>query len=152
MATALDEALIGRLSKCLCFTPNETQIDHIFRFEGPLGSFSARMELACLFGFIDNATYEQLDIFRELRNACAHSKHDIAFSDPSFANVTKRLFQPLGYMAVPTDAASFKVAIMIETIFLLNTLGEGSREKGAIAALAALKEIVARLPSRGTPP
>ncbi len=133
LATLLDDALITRLSQCLCFRPEESEFEHVFRFEGPLETFSARMEIACLFGFIDDATYQQLNIIREMRNACAHSKHAMVFSDPVLANVTKRLFQPLGFLPQPPrdDPKELKGGFIVEGIFIFHTLISGSRVEGA---------------------
>ena len=96
LASILEDVLIHRVAKHLSFTPNETEFDHIFRFEGPLGTASARIEIAYLFGFIDERTRGQLDDIREMRNACAHSKQQMDFGVPVLANVAKRLFHPQG--------------------------------------------------------
>jgi hypothetical protein len=128
MANILDDTLKDRLSKCLCFSPTDTEYDQVFRFEGPLGTFSARMEIACLFGFIDDSTYQELDIIRELRNACAHSKRQMVFSDPRIANVTRRLFRPLGFIPNPPNDKLLKGAFLGEGVFLFNVLYHGSRE------------------------
>jgi hypothetical protein len=57
-----------------------------------LGSFSARLEIGNLFGAIDNDSYKQLSTLREMRNACAHSKHRISFQGEDLRNVALRLF------------------------------------------------------------
>jgi hypothetical protein len=129
MAAILDHSLISLLEKHLCFKPNESDSDYIFRFEGPLGTFSARMEVACLLGFIDDDTYQQLDIVRELRNACAHSMHPTVFSDPVVANVVKRLFRPLGFFSdSPSDhPKGLKKGFILEGMFIIACLNNNSR-------------------------
>jgi hypothetical protein len=132
IATLLDDALTYRISQALSFTATEEEYDYIFRFEGPLGTFSARLEVACLFGIIEDDTYQELEIIRELRNACAHSKHPTVFSDSVVANAAKRIFDPLGVMPIPSSDApdNLKAAFLMEGIFLFQALIEGSREAG----------------------
>src|ERR1700733_14248269 len=81
MGALVDDALKQVISLKIPCEPDETEKKHIFRFEGPLGSFSSRIEIATLFGIIDEKTYLQLETIRELRNACAHSKRLLRFSD-----------------------------------------------------------------------
>jgi hypothetical protein len=128
MANILDDVLTYRLSKCLCFTPTDIESDYIFRFEGPLGTFSGRTEIGCLFGFIDDSTYQALNIIRELRNACAHSKRKMVFSDPHIANVTRRLAHPLGFVPAPPNDKLLKTFFLGEGVFLFNVLYHGSRD------------------------
>jgi len=129
MANFLDDTLQYRLSKCLSFSPTATEYDRIFRLEGPLGTFSRRMEIACLFGFIDDSTYQELDIIRELRNACDHYSRELGFSDPHVANVTRRLFRPLGFIPSPTDNKLLKTSFLGEGVFLFNVLYHGCRDE-----------------------
>jgi len=149
MASLHDDALTYRILKNLRFNPTEDEADHIFRFEGPLGTFSARMELACLFGFIDDATYQQLNIIREMRNACAHSKHPMTFAEPTLANVAKRLCKPLGFSPAPlTDSRDeIKSTFVAEGIFIYQILAQGSREKAQTMLLDMVLNAAARPPS-----
>jgi hypothetical protein len=153
MASLLDDALVFRVAKSLHFDPSEDEFDRIFRLEGPLGTFSSRMEIACLFGFIEDATYEQLNIIREMRNACAHSKHALTFSEPALVNVTKRLFQPLGLIRMPDDDPdAIKGAFIVEGIFLFQALADGSRKTAALTVLTMLKNVASQPPSPDTLP
>lgn len=146
MATLLDDVLAYRLEKSLCFHPEESEVEHIFRFEGPLGTFSSRTEIACLFGFIDDVTYQQLDIVRELRNACAHSIHPTVFSDAALVNVVRRMLHPLGFVGCESNRSkTLKKAFIVESFILYATLFHGSREIG-------LKTISEQLPAADIAP
>ena len=112
--------------------------------------YSARMEIACVFGFIEDATYQQLNIIREMRNACAHSKHAMVFSDPILANVAKRLFHPLGFIPQPEAGEDIKGAFLIEGILLFNTLLYGSRAAGKAVVIEGLHS-AAKSPLPDTP-
>jgi DNA-binding MltR family transcriptional regulator len=129
MANILDDALKYRISKCLIFALTEAEFDKVFRFEGPLGTFSGRMEMACIFGFVDEYTYRRLDIIRELRNACAHSLRAMTFSDASIANVAKRLGHPVGSIPTPPDGVPLKTFFLGVGVFFFQVLCSGSREE-----------------------
>lgn len=144
VATILDDALTGLLTERLVFRPDKKQSDHIFRYEGPLGSFSARTEIAYLFGFIDEITFGQLNDIREMRNACAHSKQPLSFETPELANVARRTLKS-GILPLPTETrADIRLSFTTEFIVLFQILIHGSREKGIaeikphlLAAIAA---------------
>jgi DNA-binding MltR family transcriptional regulator len=136
----LDDLLTACLSKRFCISPTEKEVSAAFRFEGPLGTFSAKMEVACLFGFIEDETYQQLYIIREMRNACAHSKRSVDFSSKAIINVVRKLFGPLGI--TPVEIIDFqngsilqirqilKYLFLLESMFVCSCLFAGSRLEG----------------------
>jgi mannitol operon repressor len=149
MTSLLDNALTVIIAKSLCFSPDENEIDAIFRFEGPLGSFSHKIEIAFLFGLIEDSTYQQLNIVREMRNACAHSNHPLTFSEEALVNVAKRLFHPLGFSPMPKDddREHVKFSFVQEGLFLHGVLIHGSRQTAAKTMVEALALAVSRPPS-----
>jgi hypothetical protein len=153
-ATILDDTLTRLLAKRFTFTPDEKQFDYIFRYEGPLGAFSHRIEVAHLFGFIDDITRGQLDDIREMRNACAHSSQPMNFGTKELANVARRFFKA-NLLPLPTDTQDhIRLAFQTEFIILFTILSQGSREKGLAeiepTLLAAVR--AARPPSPDKPP
>jgi DNA-binding MltR family transcriptional regulator len=135
MASTLEDGLVfplmDAITRNLKYSLSSNDFDRVFRFEGPLGTFSSRLEIACLFGVIEDATYEQLTLVRELRNVCAHSKQAIDFGDATLKNVARRLFQPLGkFPQPPDDPKEIRNSFMLECMLLFLTLLEGSRESG----------------------
>jgi hypothetical protein len=152
LAALLDDALVFRLIAGLSFEPTGDEVERIFRFEGPLGTFSARMEVAYLFGCIEDRTYADLDVIREMRNACAHSKHALTFSDDALANVARRLFLPSGMMTTEMAEEGLKGAVIVTGIFLYYTLLQGSRQKGYDIVREILRKRRASPPSPDTPP
>lgn len=100
---ALDDMLTRLLVSKIDAALDDKSLDHIFRFEGPLGSFSARIGIAYLFRFIDDVSRNQLSLIREVRNACAHSPHAIAFATKELAAVTRRFLRHPEFHPQPTD-------------------------------------------------
>lgn len=61
---------------------NAGEIDRLFNFEGPCGSFSNRIKIAQALGIIDRPTRRKLDLIREIRNVAAHAHPDVTFATP----------------------------------------------------------------------
>jgi hypothetical protein len=153
MAAMLDDALTYRLSFSLAFEPSQTDFERIFRFEGPLGTFSARMEIAFLIGAIEADTYTQLKMIREMRNACAHSKQPLTFKEIALKNVTKRLFKAGGLLKPAAgEDDELKGAFVVESMFIYYSLYEGSREKGRQTMRAHILDNVENAPLPDTHP
>lgn len=99
---------------------------HAFRFDGPFGSFSRKIEVAYLMEAIDKRLRNQLTDLRELRNACAHSKLPISFKTPAFASVAKRLLHPRGRFRAGSDTPEdLRAAVQAECMFLFAVLTKG---------------------------
>ena len=76
-----------------------------FRHEGPLGTFSACIDMAFYLTLIDKSLREQLHDLRDMRNAVAHTKRRVTFEDVELQNVAKRLFAPKGAFKLLDDTA-----------------------------------------------
>ena len=148
MGSSLDDALIYRIALALPQLPTDDELDYIFRFEGPLGTFSARMEQALLWGAIEDETYQELDLFRELRNAAAHSKMSLSFQDSAIANVVKRLAKPRGFFPLPPKGdEDLKAFFIIEGLFVTQALYLGGRNKARLVLKAEYEKTYGKTPS-----
>jgi hypothetical protein len=122
----LDDVLTYLIAKHIRPQKTKSDFDDAFRFEGPLGTFSARIEIAYLFKLVDDVVYRQLHDIRELRNACAHSKRPIFFSTPELANVCKRILHPKGSFKLRGNSpADLKSAFTAECLHLHGILQWG---------------------------
>jgi DNA-binding MltR family transcriptional regulator len=71
VATAwLDDALEVRIRAA--FRPDKGTADDVFRPDGPLGSFAARIKIAYLLDLIEPFARKDLDCIRRIRNDFAH--------------------------------------------------------------------------------
>jgi hypothetical protein len=155
-AAVLDDMLSHILAREMIFVPTDDQMEYIFRPDGPLGTFSSKIELAYLFGFIEDETRSELNDIRELRNACAHSHREISLDNPELANVAKRLFRPDGLIKPQGDSRKeLRESFLQEFVILIRVLGAGSREKGFALIREDLRnafDLTGRTPSPGKPP
>jgi len=108
----------------------QQEFEYAFRFEGPLGMFSARIEMAKYLGILDNRICEQLHDLRAMRNAVAHTKRRVTFEDKQLQNVAKRLFSPRGlFKLLDESAEGYRRTFIAEGNLLYNMILEG-REEG----------------------
>jgi hypothetical protein len=153
LTSLLDDALTYRLSRSLVFPVDEPKYDYVFRFEGPLGTFSARIEIGYIFGFIDELTRNQLTDLREMRNACAHSKHRIDFGVPQLAAVAKRLFYPNGVFPLIEDTPiGIRRSVYAEFLILYHVFTMGSRPEAEAFVKRAFEKHGVQFPWLDKPP
>jgi hypothetical protein len=135
LSVFLDDAVEFLLATNIRRQNTKPEFDNAFRFEGPLGTFSARIEIAYLFKLIDETLRDQLNNIRELRNACAHSKRPITFATPELANVCKRILYPKGTFRLQGDTpADLRGAFTAECLLLYGVLTVGRDEAMKLVA------------------
>ena len=61
--------------------------DDLLRQGGALNAFHHKLAVALAMGLIDDDTAEGVDIFRQLRNDCAHSRMEVSFLKPEIIEV-----------------------------------------------------------------
>ncbi len=88
-AAWLDDALEARLRAA--FRPDKAVADGLFRPDGPLGSFAARINLGYLLDLIEPTARKDLDRIRGIRNDFAHGRHDLRFATPSVRDRCREL-------------------------------------------------------------
>jgi DNA-binding MltR family transcriptional regulator len=78
----------------LPYTPTNA-FDGLFESNGPLSTFSARINLAFTLGWISDAVRRDLHVLREIRNSFAHSfDHAASFADAGIPDRLKALVSP----------------------------------------------------------
>ncbi|MGH1460743.1 MAG: MltR family transcriptional regulator [Neptuniibacter sp.] len=69
--------------------------DELLSNSGPLGTFSARSQLAFALDWIDANVFHDLNVIRKIRNEFAHSfDHELSFTDQSIEDRCKNLRTP----------------------------------------------------------
>lgn len=79
-ASIFDEMLKSKLERWF-IKGNKKSKDALFEFNGPFGSFSAKIETLYLLGDIDKSKRDDLHIIRKLRNVCAHNWDTFKFDE-----------------------------------------------------------------------
>lgn len=69
-AAAMMDSMLGKvLEKYIVSDANK---DDIFSFQGCLGTFSSKINMAYALGLISKDLYDDMHLFRKMRNLCAH--------------------------------------------------------------------------------
>jgi DNA-binding MltR family transcriptional regulator len=76
-ASYLEEELKLLLQKY--FVQDKNALKEFFGFNGSLGTFSSKIEMAYLLGLIPKEARDDLNLIRKIRNECAHSPYQIDF-------------------------------------------------------------------------
>lgn len=73
---------------------NSDERTTLFNFEGPCGTFSARIKMAQALGLYDRAARKRVELIKEMRNAAAHSHAALQFDTPAIHRAVAGLFYP----------------------------------------------------------
>jgi DNA-binding MltR family transcriptional regulator len=66
-------------------------VDPLFSGFGPLSTFSAKIKLSYVIGLIDKQLYEDIEIFRDIRNHFAHTYRAATFEDQTVKDKLKKI-------------------------------------------------------------
>ncbi len=61
----------------------QKEVESLFEFTGPFGSFGARIKVAFSLGLISRDEYDDLKIIQGIRNEFAHQLHGLSFTEQS---------------------------------------------------------------------
>jgi hypothetical protein len=78
--TRLQRAIVAR------FRRNQALESSLFRPSGPLGTFSTKIDLACLMGLLSDEGHRDLKILKDIRNSFAHDLSIRDFSSRAIAD------------------------------------------------------------------
>jgi hypothetical protein len=74
----LEHAILNRLPG---LEKDEPTRKRMFEQDGQIATFSKKLEMAYALGIIDNEYRKKIDIIREIRNACAHSRKPLSLQN-----------------------------------------------------------------------
>jgi DNA-binding MltR family transcriptional regulator len=92
-ASRLDSILENMIKQRL--VSNSSGNDELFNQEGPISTFSAKINMAYRLGLIDNDFANLLHIIRKLRNDCAHCSVSIDLNKGNVADRVREIIQIL---------------------------------------------------------
>lgn len=90
MASAYIDHELGKLLR-LHLVENKTVIDDLFGHNGPLGTFSSRINLAYSLGLIPADISRDLHLLRKIRNDFAHNPKKFGFEKPEIKSRCEEL-------------------------------------------------------------
>ena len=134
LTSFIEDILLLQLRKK--FAPlTDPQIKNLTRAGGLLANFDDRINLAQALGMLKQEHVESLQIFKAMRNACAHSRRDITFLTPELRQVMALLIEGDGADDIRSDLENPMVlrAVFISAFIYLTEIIMGSGQKKAQA-------------------
>lgn len=139
--------------------------------KGPLKSVENRIVMGKALGLLTEREAIVMDVFKAMRNACAHSRRDISFATPELADALKLVLAEDGKSMIDEIDADGRMGAFItcstylisffkgsthdETYArmgqLVERLGAGGEVRSADLMLATLQEIRTGTPSQDSP-
>lgn len=129
-ATSIEDML--EFSIGLRMTPLETDATaraEVFGARGTLSSYANKTLIAYALGIIDKSTKKEIDLIREIRNACAHSRLPISFKvrqlqDAAKAVIGKDLLKEIK----DHEPQTLRTAFIIQCSLIAKYIGTGQRQ------------------------
>jgi DNA-binding MltR family transcriptional regulator len=109
----VDEHLTRLIEAALPKSLSKNHKDKLFKYPGPLSSFSAKIELSYAFRLIDQNFYNSLNALKKLRNEAAHSSRSFELFE---LNERMKAVYDLG-PAVPSVVREIGIKMMLESKF-----------------------------------
>lgn len=89
LETALERLIVAKLKR-----HSKKSLEELFGFNGPMGTFSSKIQIADAFGLISSNMARELHVIRNLRNAFAHSRVPLTFANPLIESELKGMIIP----------------------------------------------------------
>lgn len=105
----LDEQLKKLIAKNL--VSNKKVQEKVFDVNGPLGTFSSRIDFAFLLGLIGSRARGDLHLIRRIRNDFGHTSRPMSFQEPSIADRCKELYHDASSSAIPPRKKFIRVVL-----------------------------------------
>ncbi|MDQ0463014.1 hypothetical protein QO010_000762 [Caulobacter ginsengisoli] len=92
ISTTVEDAIESELIRRMPGVADETApYSLIFGSDGPVSTFSNKIKMGLAMGILSPDVRRQVDIVREIRNACAHARYPTSFETPAIIEACKHL-------------------------------------------------------------
>lgn len=109
---------------------NKKHLKELFSFNGPVGTFSAKIKLGYSIGLINKDTMDDINILRKIRNEFAHSNQAIDFETENIKSLCNNLKLNVKDEEEPS-----------RTKFINVVSGISGRIEGALSSVAKFEEL-----------
>ena len=147
LSSLLEDILLGRLMRGFA-NLNAAERKNLTRAGGLLANFDDRINLARALGIISQESVEMLQVFKALRNACAHSRRKIDFLTPEVRAALGLLFDGEGAEEIRTsvrDPMVMRVAFLSAFVFQSERILGSSVEQAQDTAQAIMNSMQAEV-------
>ena len=142
-ATNIEDALGDRILQYLPgLQGDEPTRKRMFEQDGQIASFSKRIELAYALGIIDREYRKKIDLVREIRNACAHSRKPISLKQIELREACEAAMPDIMPHLKDATPLLIRNAFTVKCLFIAHYVMTGEKIEGKEAALKHYSDLV----------
>jgi hypothetical protein len=135
-ATSLEDTLEDRIIQQMpALHADEAARKQIFDQDGPISSFSRKLMIAYALGIVDKPSRKTIDLIRELRNACAHSRFPVSLEVPELRAVCEIVIVDMLPDLVDRQPITIRNALLIKIALLTHYVASGEKIEGMSAQI-----------------
>lgn len=135
LAAAFDEVLARAIRKHLKQSePGDKLLDKVFDFNGSLGTFSGRIDMARCLGLINPQCHADIHRIRKLRNEAAHHWSDFKLTDERVQQFVDPLHSPINVLTADPSTDPTAASVLLPPLTKLSFMAFHLLSIGASAA------------------
>ncbi|RWE34449.1 hypothetical protein [Mesorhizobium sp.] len=115
---------------------DETTRKFVFEQDGPISTFSRKILMAYAMGIVDKPYRKLIDLVREIRNACAHSRQPISLEVPELQEACKVVISDIWPDIKDHNPRTIRMAFVMKCTFIQHYILHGEKLEGREAHLA----------------
>ncbi len=113
----------------------------IFESDGLLASFSKKIEMAYALGIIDGDYKKKIDLIREIRNACAHSRKPLAMDKEVLQEPCRIIISDFIDDIKDKEPKTIRMAFICKCAIICHYIATGEKIEGTEAQLKHFAKI-----------
>lgn len=128
-ATSIEDTLEWALM--VRMTPlqdDATTRNSVFGGDGFASTFASKTTLAYALGIIDKQTRDEINLIRDIRNACAHSRKPISFKLPELKAVARHVLRDMWGGIKDHEPLTLRHAFVIQCTLITQSIITGKRQ------------------------
>jgi hypothetical protein len=100
---------------------------HLFEQDGHLSTFAAKIEMAYALGIIDKDYKIKIDVVREIRNACAHTRRPLSLKTPVLKAACEAVIREMLPAIKDHEPATIRMAFLSKCAFIAHYIDTGEK-------------------------
>jgi hypothetical protein len=121
----------------------------LFENDGSIASFSKKNWMAYAMGIVDEAYRKKIDLIREIRNACAHSRKPISMKDEVLSAPCKVVIADFLPVLSDSSPEALRHAFVLKCSLIIHYVLTGEKVEGPEAIRRRVMEAIERAPKPG---
>jgi hypothetical protein len=142
VATTVEDILEIQITEKLpVLKGDEAARKKMFEHDGLISSFSKKIEMAYAMGIIDSDYRKKIDLVREIRNACAHSRFPLSMEKKELRDASKALMADMWGDLKDHNPITLRNAFIAKCTFIGHYILTGEKIEGFQAQYEHFKKL-----------